>query len=132
MQCNERTMDGPQDRHGPLNSRRRRHLAFVQGNGAVNSPAGLLTGLASPLLLLGGGASNNRNDNRITDRVGNGTDDDESAVALLDRRRDSPFPSGIWRGYYTQHGTRHDRCELDLHFIDSGIMSGGGVDDVGR
>ena len=89
----------------PLNSRRRHSCRATCGQLA----AGLLTGLASPLLLLGGGASNNRNDNR-------------APTALAAPPVTTRAPWHYWTegatvpserhlaGYYTQHGTRHDRC----------------------
>jgi hypothetical protein len=44
---------------------------------------------------------------------------------------ESLFPSGPWTGFYNyQPGDRH-RMELGLTFAN-GVMSGDGVDDVGR
>lgn len=42
------------------------------------------------------------------------------------------MPSGMWRGYYMQTGTRHNVCEFNLAF-DGGEsrLSGNGVDDIG-
>lgn len=43
------------------------------------------------------------------------------------------LPSGIWRGYYTLAGARHDVCEFNLTFTDeTGQIVGSGVDDVGQ
>ena len=42
------------------------------------------------------------------------------------------LPSGVWRGYYTHSGARHDVCEFNLEFESGGSVAGGGVDDVGE
>lgn len=45
--------------------------------------------------------------------------------------RASPFPSGAWRGYYTQYGASHAVCEFPLSFGPDGAVSGRGADDIG-
>lgn len=56
--------------------------------------------------------------------------------AFIDARVGSALevPSGVWRGYYTYSGTRHDVCEFDLQFDPgfSGRLVGRGVDDVAK
>eukprot|EP00854_Cymbomonas_tetramitiformis_P024384 gene24384-29639_t len=42
------------------------------------------------------------------------------------------LPSGLWKGYYTYLGMRHDVCEFTLDYDDTGNMRGDGVDDVGK
>jgi len=42
------------------------------------------------------------------------------------------LPSGMWSGYYTFAGMRHDVCEFNLEFSETGDIDGKGVDDVGR
>lgn len=42
------------------------------------------------------------------------------------------LPSGLWRGYYTHSGARHDVCEFTLDFRPDGKTTGSGVDDVGE
>lgn len=43
------------------------------------------------------------------------------------------LPSGVWRGYYTFAGTRHDVCEFSLYFNGgTGDVKGEGTDDVGE
>lgn len=44
---------------------------------------------------------------------------------------DATVPSGMWRGYYTFAGSRHDVCEFNLTFSGQQI-TGTGVDDVGK
>jgi len=56
---------------------------------------------------------------------------DSTSLAHTDARLS--LPSGIWRGYYTFAGARHDVCEFDLSFPDgTGQVTGSGVDDVGQ
>jgi len=55
-------------------------------------------------------------------------------VPLLGQGGTVALPSGVWRGYYTNQGVRHNVCEFNLEFSgsdDRGIV-GDGVDDVGR
>lgn len=42
------------------------------------------------------------------------------------------YPSGAWRGYYTQAGAQHGVCEFQLTFNTAGEVSGMGSDDVGQ
>jgi hypothetical protein len=43
------------------------------------------------------------------------------------------YPSGRWRGYYTHVGGRqHGVVEFTLEFGVNGVVTGGGVDDVGK
>lgn len=43
------------------------------------------------------------------------------------------LPSGMWRGYYTFSGARHDVCEFNLTFgPGNDQVRGDGVDDVGQ
>jgi len=42
----------------------------------------------------------------------------------------APPPSGIWRGYYEHEGSRHPLSVLQ-QFSLAGVVTGGGVDDVG-
>lgn len=39
------------------------------------------------------------------------------------------LPSGLWEGYYEQHGGRHPQ-RMTLEFAD-GLMRGDGMDDIG-
>eukprot|EP00746_Dinoflagellata_sp_MGD_P124480 gnl/MRDRNA2_/MRDRNA2_59080_c0_seq1.p1 gnl/MRDRNA2_/MRDRNA2_59080_c0~~gnl/MRDRNA2_/MRDRNA2_59080_c0_seq1.p1 ORF type:complete len:326 (-),score=52.06 gnl/MRDRNA2_/MRDRNA2_59080_c0_seq1:52-1029(-) len=52
---------------------------------------------------------------------------ESSALATVPIKR---LPSGTWRGYYNQYGSRHAVCEFKLAF-DGDRMHGNGVDDVG-
>lgn len=52
---------------------------------------------------------------------------ESSAVATLPMKR---LPSGTWRGYYNQYGSRHAVCEFKLAF-NGDRVHGNGVDDVG-
>jgi len=45
--------------------------------------------------------------------------------------RAAPFPSGAWRGFYSQDGNQHGVCEFALHFRPDGSVRGKGCDDVG-
>lgn len=57
----------------------------------------------------------------------------EGAATAASAEPARPLPSGIWRGYYTFEGDRHDVCEFHLTFAaDSGRVTGVGVDDVGK
>mmetsp|Transcript_18358 Transcript_18358/g.39687 ORF Transcript_18358/g.39687 Transcript_18358/m.39687 type:complete len:439 (-) Transcript_18358:448-1764(-) len=63
----------------------------------------------------------------------------ETFVAESDLSRSSAeeisqrlLPSGVWRGFYTHSGARHDVCEFSLEFRPDGSATGGGVDDVGE
>jgi len=62
----------------------------------------------------------------------------ESFVAASESPRPSTepswrlLPSGVWRGYYTHSGARHDVCEFTLDFGTDGSATGRGVDDVGE
>jgi hypothetical protein len=40
------------------------------------------------------------------------------------------YPSGAWKGYYTQHDGQHAVCEFQLVFSGASV-SGEGIDDVG-
>lgn len=43
----------------------------------------------------------------------------------------SLYPSGAWRGYYTQGRRQHGVCEFHLAFEADGRVAGEGVDDIG-
>ena len=42
------------------------------------------------------------------------------------------YPSGRWSGYYTQRDREHGVAAFELCFSAAGVVSGSGVDDVGR
>ena len=94
-------------RWGIFNRRKRKHLAFVSGTTPANVP--LLLNL-----------------------VGVTNDNAPSAVETIQVRELSRFPSGTWRGYYSQNGLQHAVCEFQIDFFPGGRITGGGRDRVGK
>lgn len=55
------------------------------------------------------------------------------SVDLAERSGDSGLPSGAWRGYYHQFGTRHQLMDFNFVFDgSSNTVTGSGVDSVGQ
>lgn len=56
----------------------------------------------------------------------------EYLLSVAGESQAPPYPSGRWRGYYTQQGSQHGVCEFMLSFDEAGELQGEGSDDVGK